>query len=87
MIQTLPPASSNYALLELRLKDASNLDLCACDNIWIKQAEEKGANVEVTDVTCGDKIWSAMTFSELVRVCTSPHLTRKSCCNSLCDKR
>jgi hypothetical protein len=78
LIVTVPPASSDYARLNLLLL-SSAVDLCACDNLWIKQAAQKGAAVEQpAATTCAGKLWAEMTLLELSDVCTSTHTERKS---------
>ena len=50
----------------------SDLQLCACNNIWLKKEVEKGnLTLDVTDVTCTNatKPWTQMTHEELVSVC------------------
>ena len=47
----------------------SGLKLCDCDNVWLKQATENGASISVNDMTCGSKMWSALSTAELLAIC------------------
>ena len=52
----------------------SALDLCMCDNIWLKQEEEKGyLSLYMTDITCPNatKPWTQITYVELQSMCQS----------------
>ena len=66
----LPPVSYNKPT-ELDLR-GSALDLCACNNIWLKKAEEGGIlTLVVTDVTCpgATQSWTQITYDALGNVC------------------
>ena len=67
---SLPPVCYDKPT-HLTLTD-STLDLCACNNVWLKKAEEGGnLTLMVTDVVCPDatKPWTQLTSDELTNVC------------------
>ena len=49
------------------------LDLCACEHIWLKQAEEHGASITVDGSTiCGSDSWQQQNTTQLLAACTKP---------------
>ena len=50
----------------------SPIELCHCENAWLKQLVEDGGSVLVDDADCGGgAMWSAMTLRQLLGNCTS----------------
>ena len=49
----------------------SKLDLCDCDNMWLRQSADGGSTIDVDDVMCGEKMWSQHDVNSLKEVCTS----------------
>ena len=70
MFSSLPSVCySKPTVLDIQ---GSALQLCACNNTWLKKAEEDcSLTLLVTDVTCPDAIkpWTKMTSGELADVC------------------
>ena len=50
---------------------SSDLDVCDCQNAWMKQAVENGAMISMDDKKCGDRLWSEMSLDELLKNCTN----------------
>ena len=76
-ITTLPPISSDPSTLDIRLERNANLDLCSCENVWLKQVIESGGTVTVDDAPCQGTLWSEMTKLELLAKCTGMPATQK----------
>ena len=66
-IPTLCPRVLNTLVITAT---GSPLHLCSCENVWLKQAVEKGgATVIANNVTCGATLWAAMTTAQLLAIC------------------
>ena len=62
---------------KVELQGTSLLDLCSCNNTWLKKAEgECALTLAVTDITCPDatKPWTQITHEELLCVCQPAEL-------------
>ena len=71
-IQRLPTLGANVSHMNLEVAQSnSSLDICHCDHLWLKKAEEDGMTVVVNDASCGSDgtTWIHMTFAELIGVC------------------
>ena len=57
----------------LDLRTFLHLDLCHCDMVWLKQAQEAGINILYTDQNCAaiGKMWSSATSQELFQAACS----------------
>jgi len=47
----------------------SDLDLCDCRHVWLKNAAERSATVNVEDTTCNGSQWKESSTEELITVC------------------
>ena len=56
------------------LTQTSALDLCKCEHLWLKIAEEMGASIKMDDVQCGDDLWSTLNSSRLMERCDQTSL-------------
>ena len=76
MISQIPPlCSAGVSDLSLHVS-GSAVDVCHCDHLWIKHAEELGAHVTST-TQCGDYTWQQLTLYNLTQQCQT-HNTGKT---------
>ena len=69
-LESLPTTcTDNLSALTINATGSAR-KLCACDNAWLKQAAERGATINVGNVTCGSQSWSALNTSGLLSVCS-----------------
>ena len=45
------------------------IELCKCNNAWLKKASDEGAIVQVDDKDCNGNLWSSMRSADLLAVC------------------
>ena len=64
----------NNPSASLTLTETFALDLCKCEHVWLKIAEEMGASITVDDVQCGDDLWSMLNSSQLMERCDQTSL-------------
>ena len=69
-VNTVPTfCHESISALTLDLR-GSPVDLCNCQNIWLKDAINNDANILKDNVMCNGNSWNTMTMEELVNVCT-----------------
>ena len=56
---------------ELDIREVASLDLCKCEHVWIKLAQESGASISVDDVSCSGTMWSTLSTTQLLQQCQS----------------
>ena len=60
--------TSDVGALTVSVRRGS-LKLCSCMNLWLKQAQIRGATILIDDVVCGGKKWSSHSTASLLSVC------------------
>ena len=65
------PCSHDITSLSIRATPLTpnNLDICACNLVWLKTASELGADIRITDVDCGGVMWSVASSQQLLENC------------------
>lgn len=60
----------DVALMEIRATRLPKFNPCACEHLWLKQAEDEGATVSVDSTICGGDTWQAQNTTQLLKECT-----------------
>ena len=68
-IKTIPTlCSADPEKLSIDIRE-TDVDLCHCDNLWLKHAQGKGALVNVDYIQCHEESWTALSLLKLSRIC------------------
>ena len=60
------------------LKD-TNLDLCKCEHVWLKIAQEAGVTIHMTSgAVCGADSWDTLSSDQLMEICDPSTITGNS---------